>query len=285
MDNLRPRDFDREVDRGPECYDRAVGRWWLARSKDRSHVHAYQKIARYLGSKLPNFTGTIVDYACGPGSLFVRLYRCLPRARLVGIDGSAMLLTQAEQRFVRLGAPHVVEWIKSPLPSFSLLTNFADVVIYCFPHIVPHPDEQDYYAKHGLRHKDDKAVAHWLAKKCKADPEGANLEEDVDTLRDQMLMEKVITRNHCALLKPRGLCVRVEYSSAARKELTDLEQVCTAFKDGSLANPIDGRRAHQLFRLASSRYFRSRAVDDVYHQTGNEEDRGGGYIIDFLRAI
>jgi len=37
--------------------------------------------------------------------------------------------------------------------------------------------------------------------------------------------------------------------------------------------------------VLASAYFRSRVLEDVYLQTGDERDKNGGYLITVLRAI
>jgi hypothetical protein len=55
------------------------------------------------------------------------------------------------------------------------------------------------------------------------------------------------------------------------------------FVEGSLAG-ADGR-SKPWFQVLASAAFRSSVIEDVYHQTGDPEDRKGGYTITILRAL
>ena len=79
--------------------------------------------------------------------------------------------------------------------------------------------------------------------------------------------------------------MRVEYATMQRHELSPLELSNVLFEEGSLDSAVDGKKPRQWFRLEASAYFRSRVLEDVYEQTGDERDRDGGYLITVLRAI
>jgi hypothetical protein len=86
------------------------------------------------------------------------------------------------------------------------------------------------------------------------------------------------------LLKPSGLCLRVEYANVRRDDLPPSETLLTGYEEGSMDVEAGGRRAAQWFRVAASAYFRSRVMEDVYHQSEDESDREGGYFITVLRC-
>jgi hypothetical protein len=58
-----------------------------------------------------------------------------------------------------------------------------------------------------------------------------------------------------------------------------------SYEEGSLDMELEGEKPRQWFRVSASSYFRSRVLEDVYQQTGDERDRRGGYLITVLRAI
>ena len=56
-------------------------------------------------------------------------------------------------------------------------------------------------------------------------------------------------------------------------------------EEGSLDQKVAGKMPRLLFRLRASAYSRSRVLDDVYEQTGDERDKSGGYLITVLEAV
>ena len=81
------------------------------------------------------------------------------------------------------------------------------------------------------------------------------------------------------------MCVRVEYAKAWRQELRRDDLLKVSFEEGSLDMEANGKRARQWFRVSASAHFRSRVMEDVYQQTGDTDDRGGGYVITVLQAV
>ena len=67
--------------------------------------------------------------------------------------------------------------------------------------------------------------------------------------------------------------------------MTGLVQQRLAFEEGSLEEKVDGYQAEQLFTLLNCLYFRSKVTEDVYHQTGEESDKEGGYLLTILAAV
>ncbi|MFQ5876690.1 MAG: methyltransferase domain-containing protein [Acidobacteriota bacterium] len=280
-------DFERELRFGSRAYDRVVGRWWLMRSLDRPHAYAYRKIALYARSAVRGTPGTIVDYGCGSGPLLARLARVFPRSRLLGIDGSALMLRLARERLRRLG-PSVerrVTLVHTQLPDPTLRRGVADLVVYAFPQIVPPRPARAGSAGGRAGAGSDAAVARVLASAREPDPEEETVTQDPESLFESLMEDREISRNIRRLLKRGATCVRVEYSNAARGELTELVRMRTAFEEGSLRRPVGGARAARLFRFARSSYFRSRVMEDVYHQTRDRSDREGGYFVSILRAV
>lgn len=278
---LAPGFLYHELIAGCAAYDAHVGRWWHWRSTDPAHARAYRAIADHLESAQPEPPKTIVDYGCGSGSLLTRLYTRFPQSRLIGLDGSSLLLRIARQRFRRLDRDWAerVKLIERRLPDFSLPLGVADVAILCFPHIVPERGEGlSGGAKRGVS-KADMAVARVLAVTGEPHSDPA---EAADSCED-LLRGKTIARNLRGLLRRGGLCVRVEYTDLERERSPFIRQR-SAFEAGALEEPVGGRRAQRLFRLVRSTYVRSKVVEDVYQQTGDEADGRGGYSITLLKA-
>ena len=213
--------------------------------------------------------------------------RRFPKAQLIGIDGSALMLDHAEEQVERMGNSAIkrVELIQSPLPNFSLSDFEADLVVYCFPNICPAPDEQPYYDKHGSKKRKDVAVGRRLAKARESDPEEETEFTKPEELFTALTDAKVISRNLRGLVRMGGYCARVEYANSGREGLSDLVRMRLDFEAGALRRAFKGRHAETIFKLSHSQYFRSRVIEDVYHQTGDESDSVGGYLINILRAI
>jgi hypothetical protein len=124
---------------------------------------------------------------------------------------------------------------------------------------------------------------HQIANKLAA-TEDMNLRE-ADAATKVLMQARAISLNLRRILKQGGMCARIEYASMKRHELSPDELSMVCFEEGSLDQKIDGKLSKQLFRLRASAYFRSRVLEDVYEQTGDERDRNGGYIITILEAI
>ncbi len=280
-------DFEREFKKGQKAYEEVVGQWWRSLSEDRAHAHAYRNIAAFIGIVRLPAKPVIVDFACGHGSMLLRLYHRFPKARFIGVDGSKVNLDEAGRRLRRLDrkAMDRVELIHTKLPDFDLPRAVADLVVFTFPNIVAHEDDQPYYDRHGYRHPVDAAVCRALARMKEPDPEDETSSDKPAQLFDEMMTNRVIARNMRHLVKKGGFCVRVEYSNSIREGLTQLVQDRTAFEEGSLDRPIDGKRAERFFEYHYGDYRRSRVIAAVYHQTRDETDREGGYRTGLLRAI
>lgn len=278
-------DFDAELEAGPETYNQALGRWWLQRSRDTAHAYAYRKIADHIQSFLPSSPKRIVDYACGAGHMLSRLSRLYPKSHLLGVDGSSFLLQQARERLLGVGGDSHdrVDLIETRLPDFSLPAGRADLCLFIFPNIVPDPEEdveEEYEFWPG-----DLAAAEYLSVARELDPEEETVEDDSETVYYSLITDNIIARNLRSLLRKGGLCVRADYSNAAREELTQLVGQRLAFEEGSLGVSVNGHRAKQFFKRVDCFYCRSTVLEDVYHQTRDEDDREGGYFVTILKAL
>jgi SAM-dependent methyltransferase len=281
-------DFDKALTKGGTTYDGKVGDWWTDRCGDRAHQHAYRTIADRLraafGAREPKL---IVEYACGPGRLLSRLALRFPKSKLIGIDGSLQMLELAKRRLERMGGQVAgrIELAESHLPNFDLPAWGADAVVFAFPNICPAPDEQPYYDRHGSRHPADRKVAELLGKAREADPDEETVFDDPKTLMTALLDAKVVSRNLRGLVRRGGLCLRAEYANAPRTALSELVNMRLDFESGALTRPFRDRQAEAIFKWQAGSYHRSTVIEDVYHQTGDESDRAGGYLMNILKAI
>lgn len=286
--NYRKVNFDRELDRGRVAYNGRVGQWWHRQALDSSHQYAYRNITNYLLSATRNKPPKlIVDYACGSGHLLTRLVRRFPRSRFLALDGSSQMLTLAEERVAQIGSEALsrVTFRETLLPNFSLPRVKAAVVVFAFPNILTSDKDERKIQSSGRRHQGDKAVARYLAEAREPDPEDETETEEPDDLFETLLDDKRIAHNLRSLLKRGGLCLRSEYSNAHRREFTRLVQQRKAFEEGSLNVPVNGHKAERVFQYVRSKYFRSKVVEDVYHQTRVADDKEGGYAITLLKAV
>jgi SAM-dependent methyltransferase len=252
-------------------YNDEVGRWWLERSAEAAHRRAYRNIADFIKDSFARPPGMIVDYACGAGNLLALLSCRFPHSKLVGLDGSLLLLGSALQRFTRLprSCSRRISLIETSLPNFDLLRGKADLVIFCFPNMVPSFAEEKQEWGSWLD-KNDREIAGNLA-----------FPEDPYILEQS----RCISLNLRRLLARDGICVRVEYATVQRHELSLPELTQVSFEEGSLDYEAEGILPRQWFRLLASAYFRSKVLEDVYQQTADERDRNGGYLITVLRAV
>ncbi|MFC1585355.1 class I SAM-dependent methyltransferase [Fibrobacterota bacterium] len=294
--------FENCLSRGHKSYDRKVGAWWCGQSRNSAHKRAYKNIAGYLGDHLNNGsgkTGFMVDYACGDGSFLCQLARRFPSARLVGLDGSEMMLEKARDRLRQSGVnaelcrgrdgfsargPRV-RLVKTVLPNFSLPKGRADVAVFLFPNLTCSKKERPHYEKNGYKNRRDTKVAEMLARFREMDPEEEVAVMDPGELFDDLMTARVISRNLRQLLKKNGSLIRIEYANAPREELSELTNWRSLFTECALDVPIKDCSTEQQFRYLQSRYWRSSVILDVYHQSGDPTDQEGGYFCSLLQAI
>ncbi|MBP1623691.1 MAG: hypothetical protein H6Q07_1711 [Acidobacteria bacterium] len=266
-------------------YDGDVGRWWLRHSLDSAHGRAYRNVANFIRDSFVRDPRLIVDYACGPGNLLALLSLRFRNSKLLGLDGSSYLLGLARRRFALLPqqCAERITLIETELPNLSLLRSKADLAIFCFPNMVPFR-EGDFPAKEFCLSEGDRKVARSLSL---AEEPGGKDTGSPDPAANQRVLEqgRCVSFNLRRLLAPGGVCVRVEYATMQRHELSPCELSLVSYEEGSLDSIVDGRKPRLWFRLLASAYFRSRVLEDVYEQTSDERDREGGYLITVLRAI
>jgi len=159
--------------------------------------------------------------------------------------------------------------METALPRLNLLRERADLVIFCFPNMMTFSDEE-FVPEDGFRpNRDDWAITKYL------EPDNPNA----------LQWHRAISYNLWRLLAPDGICVRVEYATVNRDELSPPELQMVSFEEGSLDTRVGSRMPRQWFRVLASAYFRSRVLEDVYQQTEDERDQNGGYLITVLRAV
>jgi hypothetical protein len=161
----------------------------------------------------------------------------------------------------------------------------ADLAVFVFPNIVANDSDQPYFNRHGYRHPADSVVGRRLATLREPDPEEETCTSDPEQFFDELMTNRVVARGLRRLVRKGGHCVRVEYANSIREGLTELVQDRTAFEEGSLTRSYGGKKSERFFEYLFNDYHRSKVIEDVYHQTGDEDDKEGGYMIGLLRAI
>lgn len=271
--------FDDELSRGVVTYNEKVGLWWYRQATNGIHAYAYRNIADYIRESVRDEPELIIDYACGAGNLLTRLLLRFPHSRILGVDGSSFMLRLARQRLnshpTRGGER--VTLLESALPNPSLPEGIADLAVFVFPNIVPSEAVDDTSRNEARLSEDELRVARGLAD----EPDPDHRREVYSTL----LRDRLVAHNLRRLLKPGGLCVRVEYANCRRDELPNHEILRTAFEESSSDVVWSGRTAPASFMLRASSYFRSNVMEDVYHQSEDETDREGGYFISLMQAV
>jgi hypothetical protein len=272
--------------KGGFSYNGKVGRWWLARSLDGSHRRAYANIAEFIRDSFVREPGMIVDYACGSGDLLALLSLRFQRSKLAGLDGSSFLLRLARRRIAMLpaGCTERISLIETALPNPNILRGKADLVIFCFPNMVPFSGDDDAPEYRECLSKNDREIAGSLLR-ASGSGEGECYPPGVAMSPNVLEPGRCISLNLRKLLARNGICIRIEYATTPRHELSPVELSLVSFEEGSLETRVEGRLPRLWFRLLASAYFRSRVLEDVFDQTGDERDKNGGYLITVLRAV
>jgi hypothetical protein len=296
--------FDKAFLKGPKTYNTQVGEWWEGQASNPAHQRAYREMASQVKDTLATAFGDkafwIADYACGGGPFLVELAKAMPKARLVGFDGSKAMLERAATRLRKLGmeaeimSPEKamdptgprIRLVETRLPNFSLPQEKFHATCFIFPNIAPSPDEQPYYDRHGYKRAPDVAVGRMLARFREMDPEDEiGKPEDPEDVFDSLMTERVIARHARSLLRTGGFWFKADYANAGREELSELTNWKGFFSDGALVTPIKAKRSDRFFAYQGNTFRKSSVILDVYHQTKDPTDKKGGYFLTVFRAI
>lgn len=269
-------DFTQTLASGLGAYNTNVGQWWVHKARNAAHAAAYLNIANHVVLCAQRESGLIIDYGCGTGLLMKRLVDVLPAWKLLGIDGSKVMLGGAETwaRAKRKGRPASIEFRLAKLPDVSVSTPKANIIVFTFPNIVSVASERRRFEE---IFRNDRDVARCLA----TEQEG----EGFEALYDSLFMSRVVARNLRLLLRKGGLCFRVDYSQGARHELGRFDKLSTLFEEGSLNARQSRLKPQKFFELIYSHYYPSAVIRDVYEQTKDKDFLEGGYLVSLLKAI
>jgi len=130
----------------------------------------------------------------------------------------------------------------------------------------------------------DARIAQYLSEVTEPGDEELPL-SDLEAIQHTLLYGRCISHNLRQLLIRGGICIRVEYAMTQRHEWPHRDLLLVSFEEGSLDAEVAGIKPRPWFRVLASAYFRSKVLEDVYHQTGDERDKNGGYLITILRAL
>ncbi|HSP06062.1 MAG TPA: class I SAM-dependent methyltransferase, partial [Acidobacteriota bacterium] len=275
------------LEKGDRSYNTFLGDWWYRKSRDATHVRAYRQIVDRVyrtlrsGKRTPKL---IVDYACGTGGTIAELSRRFPQARIVGIDGSELMLELARHDLQRSGhnADIVpvdsafgtrgarIRLVQLPLPEFSLPSHRADAVLFLFPNM-------NFSARHIARLEthifgDPRQcdVARFLSRLPDLDrPKDKTPPKEI---YEDLLYERAMSRNIHQLLKRGGWWFKVDYSNCLRHDLSDLIQWRMLFSESALDVHIEEEPRMDPFEFVQCTYHRSPVIRDVYEQTHDKTD-------------
>jgi ubiquinone/menaquinone biosynthesis C-methylase UbiE len=73
--------------------------------------------------------GIVLDLGCGPADIPLRLSRCRPALRIVGVDGSAAMLALANEAIVREAGDGRVSVVRARVPWLPFADRSFDAVI------------------------------------------------------------------------------------------------------------------------------------------------------------
>lgn len=277
-------DFDKEFVKGSAAFEGFLADWWLEKSNDPAHRRAYKNISSKMhqilseaGRALPK---SIVDFACGNGAILKSLVSRFPKTNIIAIDGSKKMLALAKSSLQQTEHESVIQFLHSPLPNFGLSEKMADVVLFLFPNITINSKERRLVRKQlntdPLTLKTAKFLAKWN-----------EVESDfpADECLNDILDSRAITSNIHQILKKGGFWFHVEYANAPRHQWDEIDQITTLFEESAWPVSIGRNEIRREFQLIKSLYFRSSVMLDVYEQSGDPEDRDGGYIISVLQSL
>ncbi len=259
--------------------------WWLERATDKAHQRAYASIVeyahRFVAASLNHEPTHIIDYACGPGMLLRALLREYPQAHCYGLDESTSCLDAAQQVITRARLKdnkNRLSLIRTALPNFDLQLPPADIAFFTFP---------DFRARNerlipniwGTRFPDDWAASKQVRRHIVA------LGEMDDVWSSAALFYKRLAGlNMHKLVKPGGLIIRVDYATCTRAACAQSWLDEMAWAECSMPYTHKGKQL-ACTELIASRYSPSGVMEDVYKQTGDPEDKVGGFLVSILRAL
>jgi SAM-dependent methyltransferase len=264
---------------GDESYDIpefGMG-WWRERAEEPHHDKAYKRIAKAGFVQIPA-AKRIVDYACGSGLLIRKLIRRFPDAQIIGLDESEHGLAAADQMLgeskLPKGGRERVALHRALLPFEAPIMPKADLLFFSFPDFRGGLSDK-IVRKLRKAFPEDWAAAKAQRKELKVIADGIEPSEAAE-----VFFKRMATRHYASLVKRGGVVVRVEYAQCKRSACDKVALAEMDWIDGLTKRDASPR----LFSIIDSAFHRDDVVmSDVFHQTGNEDDQFGGYLITTFR--
>jgi methylase of polypeptide subunit release factors len=277
-------DFDKEFVKGSAAFEGLIADWWLEKSNDPAHRRAYKNISSKMHQILSEAgvvsPKTIIDYACGNGAILKSLASQFTETNIIAIDGSKKMLSLAKSSLQQTEHESAIQFLHSTLPNFALPEKLADVVLFLFPNITINNKERRLVRKQLNTDPLNLRTAKFLAKWNEVEGDFP-----ANECLDDILDSRAITTNIHQILKKGGFWFHVEYANAPRNQWDEVDQVTTLFEESAWNVSIGRDEVRREFQLIKSLYFRSSVMLDVYEQSGDPEDRDGGYVISVLKAL
>jgi hypothetical protein len=292
-------DFEKEFVKGSSSYEGLLAEWWVKKSRDASHRRAYRNISesirRILAAEQCGTPEVMIDYACGNGAVLKNLVDHFPSSTIVALDGSSRLLSHAYHSLERAGIKSElsmrqnafqkgetsVKLVQAALPDFSIMREVADVVIFVFPNLsISNKDRLPLLRRF---HKQ-----RWTMKTARMLAKLQEIESGISAgieVEEAMLDARAISLNIHRLLKKGGYWFQIDYANAPREEWDRTDQWISLFEESAWDVVIEKHRIKKHFSLKGSWFFKSSVMLDVYEQSGDPDDREGGYVISLFQSI
>ena len=262
--------------------------WWSARAKDRAHQRAYRLIAETIAERargLKKKPQRLIDFACGAGFLIKHLSKEMPDLDIVGIDESQQAIDGAHdyhQQSLSAKQRQRVSLQQMPLPNFTHKLKKAEILVFSFPDFRV-DGEKKWVKKWKAIYPDDWDECKRLVRKLK------KIYPDAEhSTTYELFIKRIANRNILSMCKKGALVFRIEYSACKRSECDEcyLEEMAFYECVKPSHKRLKGERRKRITaaKMTESVFFKSKVVQDVFAQTGNQEDKEGGFFISVFRV-
>lgn len=260
--------------------------WWFERSQDNVHQRAYRRIAEYAAEQVTRPIHTIIDYACGAGFLLFYLAQQFPEAHIIGIDESQQAITAANAYLdVKLSIEQRqrVSVQRHALPDFTLNLPQADLVTFSFP------DFRTGSELPWMRQWKPHFMNDWKETQALRRRLGGMFPDLELPDSRELFIKRVASKNMYGLAAADAYCLRVEYAACRRDECHAMILEEMQWYEGADAHDqhlrSECRNNFKFHELLHSEFARSKVMEDVYAQTGDEDDRHGGFIMSLFQCL
>lgn len=88
-----------------------------------------QAFANRVLEVVPQPSGVLLDFGCGPGNILMRLHTGAPKFFLIGVDGSQAMIALAVKRIREEGLQNTIHFVQGDAKKICFPPNSLDVVI------------------------------------------------------------------------------------------------------------------------------------------------------------